>query len=148
MLLTAPALMLLAAAAGGDAFAWEGVELAQSSVTIRQSFIVRVPIPARRPGAVPSSGRWKLKKGPRCVAMTDVAGAQLTGPDSVDMIFRGGARIRAELEDACPALDYYNGFYLRPGSDGMVCADRDAIHARSGGECQIERFRKAVPAGR
>jgi len=47
--------------------------------------------------------------------------------------------------EACPALDFYSGFYLRPSADGQVCADRDTVHARSGGQCGIERFRTLVP---
>jgi len=116
------------------------VELAQ--VMIRERVIIRVPtraIPERR------AMRWKEKSGPKCMPMEGIAGAALIDPETVDFIIRGGPRLRAELESSCPALDYYNGFYLRPGEDGMICADRDAIHARSGGECEIKRFRKLVP---
>lgn len=116
------------------------LQLAQ--VIVRERVIVRVPTrtsPDQRPM------RWKEKDGPKCMPLQGVAGAALIDPETVDFILQGGQRLRARLEDSCPALDYYNGFYLRPGEDGMICADRDAIHARSGGECQINRFRKLVP---
>lgn len=141
--------LMLAAAGGGDAWALAGAELAQSTLTVRQRVIVRVPLPPRAPLAtILSPMRWKARKGPRCVGLADIAGAAVVGPASVDILYRGGLRLRAELESACPALDFYGGFYLRPGVDGRICADRDAVHSRSGGECQIERFRKLVPAGR
>ena len=54
--------------------------------------------------------------------------------------------MRARLQDECPALDYYRGFYVRPQPDGRICADRDAIRTRSGGDCGIDRFRRLVPA--
>jgi hypothetical protein len=42
-------------------------------------------------------------------------------------------------------MDYYFGVYVRPNADGMICADRDAFRARSGGSCGIERFRLLRP---
>ena len=119
----------------------EAVELAQ--LMIRQRIIVRIP--AQPPMPVPRPVRLKEKHGPRCLAMASLGGAAITQPDSVDLYLRGGAMIRARLDDACPALDYYSGFYVSPTKDGMICADRDLIRTRSGGQCGIERFRTLVP---
>lgn len=118
-----------------------------AQLTIRERVIVRVPTRLTVIQAKPV--RWKESKGPKCAPMAGVAGAAVVKPDSVDLIFRnGGGRLRAELQDECPALDFYSGFYVRPTADARICAGRDSIHARSGGECQIRRFRKltAVPA--
>jgi len=112
-----------------------------AQLIVRESVMVRL----RRGQATPSTVRWREKKGDRCVALANVAGALITEPDSVDFILRGGSRVRARLDRECPALDYYSGFYLRPSDDGMICADRDTVHARSGGSCTISRFRKLVP---
>jgi len=114
-----------------------------AQVIIRERVIVRVPT---RPMRDPPAMRWKEKAGPKCMPLQGIAGAALIDSETVDFIVQGGPRLRAKLESSCPALDYYNGFYLRPGDDGMICADRDAIHARSGGECEITRFRKLVPS--
>ena len=73
--------------------------------------------------------------------MNTVGGAAIIEADSVDLYLRGGVRMRARLDDACPALDYYSGFYISPTRDGMICADRDAIRTRAGGTCNIDRFR-------
>lgn len=111
-----------------------------AQLSIRQSVIIRVPT-----RATPAPIEWKESKGPKCLSLATIAGAVVSDDDSVDLIFRGGGRIRAQLEDECPALDYYNGFYLRPTKDKRICAGRDSIHSRSGGECEIRRFRTLTP---
>jgi hypothetical protein len=135
------ALLLAVAGAGpAPAPAISRIEIAQ--LIIRERVIVRVPTrPARAPAI-----KWKEKKGPKCISAEGLAGAALIDQDSVDLIARGGERTRAQLESACPAIDFYSGFYLMPSADRQVCAGRDSVHARSGGECQIKRFRKLVPA--
>ena len=91
---------------------------------------------------------WKESKGPRCIDMAAIAGAAIAAAERVDFVLRGGQRVRAQLDRACPALDFYSGFYLVGAADGRICADRDAIRTRAGGSCEIERFRtlKAKPA--
>lgn len=125
----------------------QGIEVAQLTVT--QSLVIRVP--AHRssryvaPDAPPAPPAYKERKGPKCIDGAAIAGAAITTPDSVDFILRGGKRVRAKLEEECPALDYYSGFYFRAAPDGKLCADRDSIHTRSGGDCQIDRFRALTP---
>jgi hypothetical protein len=89
--------------------------------------------------------RWKEKKGPKCISTRAIAGAALMGQNSVDIILRDRSRIRAKLESSCPALDYYHGFYVTPNEDGQICADRDLIRSRMGGECGIDKFRTLQP---
>jgi hypothetical protein len=133
--------LLLAASVGGAASA-DGrarpVQLAQ--VTIEQSLIIRVP---RRTPAKPL--KWKLKKGPKCVPMAAIAGAAVVADDAIDLVLQGGQRLRAHFSDRCPALDYYSGFYILPTDDGAICADRDLIRTRSGGQCEITRFSRLRP---
>ena len=124
-----------------------GVEIA--GVTITQSLIIRIPArkshrytPAGQPPPPPA---YKDHKGPKCIDAATIGGAAITTPDSVDFILKGGKRVRAILEDQCPALDYYSGFYFRAPADGKLCADRDSIHTRSGGDCQIDKFRTLTP---
>ena len=121
------------------------VQLAQLS--IRERVVVRVRrIPATPPNLpAPAAVRWKEKGGPRCVAVSDLAGALVTQPDAVDLVMAGGQRLRAKLDGECRPLDFYSGLYLKQASDGLVCSDRDTIRARSGATCPIKRFRKLVP---
>lgn len=147
MIYLGAALLLLALGGGrSDEGAVEPVRYAQ--LIVRQQIIVRVPArPQPGPGnATPIE--WKEGKGPKCVPARAVAGATLLGRDSVDLILRDNSRVRAELQNRCPALDYYNGFYITPDPDGMICADRDAIRSRVGGECGIDRFRSLRPVPR
>jgi hypothetical protein len=127
----------------GDA----GVEIAD--VTITQSLIIRIPARKsqryRPPGRPLPPPAFKEHKGPKCIDAAAIGGAAITTPDSVDFILKGGKRVRAILEDQCPALDYYSGFYFRAPGDGKLCADRDSIHTRSGGDCQIDKFHTLTP---
>jgi hypothetical protein len=113
---------------------------------MRQQIIIRVPTGARRvAAAAPSLIRWRERGGPRCIAAGQIVGATLLGPSSVDLILRDNSRMRARLESRCPALDYYRGFYVNATADGRICADRDSIRSRAGGECQIDAFRSLTP---
>lgn len=145
MTLLAGAVLLLATGGGVDAPA-DGARARVEQVQVRirrQRGIVRVLIP--RDARPERPMRWRERRGPRCIATDALAGARVNEEDSVDLLLRDGARVRAELESRCPALDYYSGFYLKPGSDERICADRDTIHSRAGGQCEIERFRSLVP---
>ncbi len=114
-----------------------------AQVMIREQILIRVPARVRNApnAAVAKPIEWKESRGPKCVPMSSIAGATLLSQSSFDLVLRDRSRIRAKLEKSCPALDYYYGFYIRPTSDGQICADRDAVRSRMGGQCEIERFR-------
>jgi hypothetical protein len=109
-----------------------------AQLVVREQIMVRVQ--TRRPPN-PAPVQWKEGKGPKCVQAQSILGASLTAQESVDLILKNNGRIRAQLDSSCPALDYYHGFYIRPNADGMICADRDHIRSRVGGQCGIDRFR-------
>ena len=142
--------MIVAGAAAWILFTFVGQEAprppapprARGSISMRQQIIIRVPRGVRT--AIPASSsliQWRESRGPRCLSATQIVGATLLGQNSVDLILRDNSRIRARLESGCPALDYYRGFYVNATQDGRICADRDAIRSRAGGECQIDQFR-------
>jgi hypothetical protein len=139
--------LLMGVGAEPDRETREGSETQYAQLVIRQQIIVRVPDGPRQSapaGATPIE--WRESRGPRCVPASSIAGATLVGPSSVDLILRDNSRMRALLENRCPALDYYYGFYVNATEDGQICADRDAIRSRMGGECRIDRFRTLRPA--
>jgi hypothetical protein len=141
VILTGQALLLFAAVVMTESPS--GAEPARfAQLVVRERIIVRVP--ARPVAITPARLKWKEKRGPRCVAMASVGGAAVVERKSVDLMLKGGQRVRAQFESSCPALDYYSGFYIMPSADGRICADRDSIHTRAGGECQVTRFRKLV----
>lgn len=145
MIFWGAAYLLMALSGASEAADPEGVDYAQ--LTVRQQIIVRMPVRTRPRGPAPIV-EWKEGKGVKCVATGAIAGATLLGRDSVDLILRDNSRVRARLENSCPALDYYHGFYISPNPDGMICADRDVIRSRVGGQCEIERFRSLAPVRR
>jgi hypothetical protein len=143
MILAGVAALLLLAFGGTEADQPPAPRRVQGTLTIHQQIIIRAAVGGRvaAPGAAASPIRWEEHRGPRCIAWARIAGAGLLGQNSVDLVFRDATRIRARLERRCPALDYYRGFYLPATADGLICADRDSVRSRTGGECRIDRFR-------
>lgn len=125
-------LLLLGAAPPGSAQRY-GTVVVHERIYVRVTQGVRISPPA--------PVRWKEGKGPKCIPARMIAGYAILAPASVDFFLRDNRRLRARLDSSCPALDYYGGFYVTPNPDGMICADRDVIRSRMGGECGIDKFR-------
>jgi len=109
-------------------------------MVVRDEIILRIPV---RPHPSPAFD-WIERKGPKCLDADRLAGAMLSGPSSIDFVLRNRQRVRAHLDNDCPALDFYRGFYLQP-DDERICAKRDTIRRRDGGSCRIERFKTLEP---
>jgi hypothetical protein len=109
-------------------------------VVINEELVISIPIRPRPSQKV----EWAEHKGPKCIPAERIAGAMLSGPSSIDFVLRDRSRVRAVMDDECPALDFYKGFYLQP-DDERICAKRETIRSRVGGTCRIERFRRLVP---
>jgi hypothetical protein len=84
----------------------------------------------------------------RCIGVDHVAGAVVFGDRAVELSMNGGSRWRMTFAQACPALSFYQGFYYRRAIAGQLCAGRDAVIARSGGECPIDTIVKVAAARR
>jgi hypothetical protein len=108
---------------------------------VQDEVILRVTI---QPRPLLPDIEWVERKGPRCIPLSGMRAALLSGPDRMDFIYANRARVRAKFDENCPALDYYGRFYLQPDGD-QLCAGRDVIHSRMGGSCTIERFKQLVP---
>lgn len=138
------ALLLMALGAPAqEQSAPEPVQLAQ--LTVRQHILVRVPARGQLRIQPATPIEWKEGKKVKCIPARSVSGATFLGRDRVDLLLRDRTRVRAKLENSCPALDYYRGFYISPDADGMICADRESIRSRMGGECRIDAFRTLKP---
>jgi len=105
-------------------------------LVVQEGVILRIPVQPRplRPRFL-----WTEHKGPKCFPAAAIRGALLSGDQQVDFVLGGPKRMRATLDEDCPALDFYGGFYLQP-QDNRLCAGRDAIHSRMGGSCTIDHF--------
>jgi hypothetical protein len=89
------------------------------------------------------------KKGRnRCIAVKGIAGAQLFGDSAIELSMRDGRRFRMFFARECQALSFYQGFYYRRARAGQICAGRDVIGARSGGECPIASIIEIRPPKR
>jgi hypothetical protein len=124
-------------------FAAQPVAMQQSvtRLVIQDEVILRVPVQPRPVGRLID---WEERKAPKCLPVRAIRGALLSGPQQVDFILLGGARVRAKFDEDCTALDFYGTFYLQL-QDERLCAGRDAVHSRIGGSCTIERFKQLVP---
>jgi hypothetical protein len=118
------------------------VEQSVTRLVMQHEVILRVPL---QPHSLLPAFEWVERKGPKCIPTTAIRRALLSGPRQVDFLLANRARVRAELDEDCPALDFYSGLYLQPPQDQRLCADRDEIHSRMGGSCTIDRFRRLVP---
>lgn len=119
-----------------------------AQVIVRERIIVRVPVRRGAAQGVAQRVDWHEANGPNCVPARAIAGAAMLNQRSVDLVMGNTRRLRAMLDESCPALDFYRGFYIKPNPDGMVCAGRDLIRSRMGGECGIDSFRNLKPVAR
>jgi hypothetical protein len=117
------------------------IEQSVTRLIIQDEVILRVPV---QPHPLFPEIEWIEKKGPKCIPAAAIQHALLSGSEQVDFILANHARIRAQFDENCPALDFYGGFYLQP-RDARLCAGRDAVHSRMGGSCAIERFKQLIP---
>lgn len=139
--LAAAAMVLLVGASQDKAPPPPAPEIAFAQMTIRQQVIIRVPRSGRdRTEASASPMRWQEGAGPRCVQLRQIAGAKPSAA-SVDFLLHNKQRVRAQLAQRCAGLNYYSGLYLNANPDGQLCAQRDAIRSRMGGQCGIVQFR-------
>lgn len=118
-----------------------GLGQSVTRLIIQDEVILRVPV---QPQPLLREIEWVERKGPKCIPASAIRRAMLSGPNQVDFILADRARIRAQFDEECPALDFYGGFYLQP-QDERLCAHRDAVHSRIGGSCTIKRFQQLVP---
>jgi hypothetical protein len=117
------------------------MQQAVTTIIEQDEVIMRVPV---EPRPIGPPIQWIERKGPKCVPIAAIRGALLSGDSQVDFVFGRRTRVRAQLDEDCPALDFYAGFYLQPQGD-RLCAGRDAIHSRMGGSCTIQRFTLLEP---
>jgi hypothetical protein len=110
------------------------------TLVVEREVIMRIPV---RPRPV-QPFTWEEKRGPKCIEASNIRAAALSGRETVDFLLFDRRRLRAQLSEDCPALDFYNGFYVTP-EKGKLCARRDEIHSRIGRSCTIERFHRLTP---
>lgn len=111
-----------------------------------QRVIIRIP-PKPVPGSSKSSKavRYKEEKIGKCLLMDRLVGSRPGPKESLEILTRDGNLIRAYLGDGCLAREFYAGAYVERSADGKICIDRDLLHARTGAQCEIDKFRLLIP---
>ena len=69
-------------------------------IVIQDEVIVRIPVQPR-PYGPPIE--WVERKAPKCISVDEIRGALLSGPQQVDFVVTNGTRVRAKLDEDCPA---------------------------------------------
>ncbi len=146
-MLTGPAALLLMALAPPPEAAPDP-DRRPGQVTVRRQIMIRTMRVASPGDPARRLVDWRERRGPRCLPASAIAGAARLRRDSVDLILRNRRRVRVRLGSACPALDYYYGFYITPGEDGLVCSERESLRSRVGGQCEIDGFNMLFPVAR
>jgi len=134
--------------------AW-GAEAARQ-VRIEQRVIIRVspgvvrraPPDPRRAMLTPfplfrSSPRTIERRTAQCMPVGAIAGVQPDG-DRLLLFMRDQRILSTTLEKGCRARDFYSGFLVERTGDGMLCAGRDKLLARSGANCGMGKVRQVV----
>jgi hypothetical protein len=120
-------------------------------VRIEQRIIIRVPRQrSSQPSNITASGirttavEYREQKLGKCLMMDRLVGSR-PGPDeSLELVTRDGALIRAYLGDGCLAREFYAGAYMERPGDGKLCVNRDMLYARTGARCEIDKLRLLV----
>lgn len=115
----------------------------RDQIRMEQTVIIRVPRAAPPPKG---KGRdfqhnFKEEKMGGCVAMKKIAGVRVASDQSLELLTVDGHLVRAYLNKGCEAREFYSGFYIEKPGDGKFCKEREVLHARSGAECRITKFR-------
>jgi hypothetical protein len=119
----------------------QAVQTTVTRLVVQDEVILRVPI---QPRPIFPRVQWVEKKGPKCIPVDAIRRGMLSGPEQVDILLMDRTRIRAQFDEDCLGLDFYEGFYLQP-EDDRLCAKRDTIRSRMGTTCRIERFKRLFP---
>lgn len=109
-------------------------------VIIRNQLVLKIPLQPRQTTPM----QYQVLDAPRCLATRAIEGARMSGQRSIDFLISRDRRLRAHMSQDCKSLDFYGGFYLQP-QDERLCAGRDVIRTRMGGNCKIERFQLLQP---
>ncbi|RVQ68919.1 hypothetical protein EKN06_01460 [Croceicoccus ponticola] len=126
----------------------------QFQVQTRQRVMIRItplsrvapPPPVTLPKVEPKRPTAAPDAVQQCIALADVTGLRLGSGRNLLLYMRDRRIISTLLDRSCQVSSFYSGFYVERPADGMLCAGREALHARSGADCQLSAFRDITPA--
>ncbi len=120
----------------------------QDQIRIEHTVIIRVPrAPAnpRKGSLKPDRTNWAEEKMGNCLMIKKIAGVRVSTASTLELLTVDGHQVRAYLNKDCEAREFYSGFYIEKPKDGNFCKGREVLHARSGAECRVTKFRLLKP---
>ena len=126
----------------------------QHQLRVERRVIVRItPFSARRASDMPVPSATELARAESsasdvkggCIPLGDVAGVRLAEGRRILLFMRDRSIVSASFERSCPVQAFYSGFYVERPKDGMLCAGRERLHARSGADCTLGGFSRLPP---
>jgi hypothetical protein len=126
---------------------WLHIEYGDGWQQVRSNERVIIRIPPRPVPAAKRGGpvKYDEQKIGKCLLMDRLVGSRPGPKETLEILTRDGNVIRAYLGDGCLAREFYAGAYVERSADGKLCIDRDLLHARTGAQCEIDKFRLLVP---
>lgn len=101
------------------------------------------PLPATRgadSGAQPSPPPAAGEQRVQCIPIDSIREAKIRDDRTIQLKMRGGLFYEMRLQNSCPGLSFYDGFYYRTTPNRQLCSGLDMIMARSGSRCPIDSF--------
>ncbi|MGK2286982.1 hypothetical protein [Pedomonas sp. V897] len=98
------------------------------------------PKRAREPDPAPGE-----EESVQCISIDDIRDADIRSDRVIRLRMRGNVYYEMRLQNNCPGLSFYDGFYYRTTPNRQLCGGLDMIMARSGSRCPIESFVRINP---
>lgn len=76
----------------------------------------------------------------QCISIDDIRDSVIRNDRTIHLRMRGNTYYEMRLQNTCPGLSFYDGFYYRTTPNRQLCGGLDMIMARSGSRCPIESF--------
>ncbi len=108
----------------------------------RSNLAVDAPAPRGNPPR-----RMVERKIGKCLPTGDIGAVRTTRDNRLLFYMKDQRMMAVNLEKACSARDFYQGFYVEPSKDGKLCVDRERLQSRTGVKCKMQRIRQLVPEG-
>lgn len=96
------------------------------------------PAAAARSRAAPAAPDGEVTV--QCISIDDIRDADIRSDRVVRLRMKGNIYYEMRLQNNCPGLSFYDGFYYRTTPNRQLCGGLDMIMARSGSRCPIESF--------
>ena len=85
-----------------------------------------------------------LEAGSSEVSTSSALSKRVTRLQRAALFLRDRRMLAAQLEKGCSPREFYQGFYMEPSEDGLLCVNRARLMSRSGAKCKVARLHQMV----